>query len=182
MTEKDVPTYGEILSATQYIEGKEQTAIATSEVALTVTTLTPEALDQYIVGLSTPQVAEFAIRVAAVAKIAYKAKQLANLRLVELEQTGKFFVDPADGTPYQFTGGRHREIKNLDGFVSDLAAQGIDARPLLPWLSSGAFKVGETIKGDERIKAAVNEWAVWTDDPLALVELDRKTLRPVKRY
>jgi len=156
--------------------------IATSEVALTVTTLSPEALDQHMMTLTTPQVAEFAIRVAAIAKIAYKAKQLANLRLVELEQTGKFFVDPADGTPYQFTGGRHRELKNIDGFIADLASQGIDARPLVPWFSSNAFKVGDTIKGDERIKAAVNEWAVWTDDPLALVELDRKTLRPVKRY
>ena len=156
--------------------------IATSEVALTVTTLSPEALDQHMMTLTTPQVAEFAIRVAAIAKIAYKAKQLANLRLVELEQTGKFFVDPADGTPYQFTSGRHRKIKNIDGFVAQLAADGIDARPLVPWLASDAFKVGENIVGDERIKAAVNEFAKWEDDPLALVELDRKTLRPVKRY
>jgi hypothetical protein len=154
--------------------------IATSAVAVVVTTLDAQALDQHLVAMSPEEVAEFALRAAAIAKVAAKAKALAHARLVELGQTGQVFTDPADGTPYQLTGGRHRKIKNVGAFVEQLASEGIDARPLLPWLASDAFKVGTDIQGDERIKAAVLEWAVWVDDPLTLVELDPRTMRPVR--
>jgi hypothetical protein len=155
-------------------------ATPTSAVALIVTTLSPEGLDQHLVVLTPDEVAEFALRAAAIAKVAAKAKALAHARLVELGQTGVVFTDPADGTPYQLTGGRHRKIKNVGAFVEQLASEGIDARPLVPWLASDAFKVGADIQGDERIKAAVLEWAVWIDDPLTLVELDPRTMRPVR--
>lgn len=155
--------------------------VATSAVAVTVTTLTPEALDQYLVSLSPEEVAEFALRAAAIAAVAGRAKKVAHLRLVEMGQSGQVFRDPADGTPYCLTGGRHRRIKNVPGLVDQLAADGIDARPLVPWLSSDAFRVGETIIGDPRVKGAIAEFAEWVDDPLSLVELDPRTMKPVRR-
>lgn len=167
--------------AEQAMKRDDAPPIATSEVALTVTTLTPEALDAHLMALEPWQIAEFAVRAAAIAKIAARARQIAHLRLVEKGQTGVVFTDPADGTPYQLTGGRHRAIKNVDGFIAELAAEGIDARPLVPWLSSSAFKVGRDIDGDPRIAVAVEEFAVWVEDPLTLVELDPKTLRPARR-
>jgi hypothetical protein len=156
-------------------------ALATTEVALTVTTLNADALDRYLMELPVERVAEFALRVTAVVKIAGQAKQYAIARLTQMGNVGQVFRDPVDGTPYLFTGGRHRRIKDVSGFVEQLAADGIDARPLIPWLSSNAFKVGETIEGDERIKEAVKEWAVWEDAPLGLVELDPRTMKPVRR-
>lgn len=156
-------------------------ALATTEVALTVTTLNPDALNRYLMELPADRVAEFALRAAAVAKIAGQAKQYAIARLTQMGNVGQVFRDPVNGTPYLFTGGRNRRIKDVAGFVEQLAADGIDARPLIPWLASNAFKVGETIEGDERIKAAVKEWAVWEDAPLGLVELDPRTMKPVRR-
>lgn len=155
--------------------------LAMTEVALTVTTLEPNILDQHLMGLPPERVAEFAVRAAAVARIASQAKMVAYARLIQMGSTGKVFTDPVDGKPYHFTGGRHRAIKNIDGFVTQLAAEGIDARPLIPWLSSNAFKVGRDIDGDPRIAVAVEEFAEWVDDALALVELDPKTMKPVRR-
>lgn len=163
------------------LDSPRQLPIPTSSVALTVSTLTPEALDRHIAAMEPETLAEFSLRAAAIAKVASRAKQVANLRLVDLGQTGQVFTDPADGTPYCLTGGRHRRIKDIPGFVEQLAADGIDARPLIPWLSSSAFRVGETIEGDYKVKAAVKEWAVWEDDPVSLVELDKVTMKPVKR-
>lgn len=151
--------------------------VATSAVALTVTTLTPEALDAYLLEMSPEEVAEFALRASAIAKIAGKAKAAAHARLVEMGKTGAVFYDPADNTPYQFTGGRSRRIKDIQGFVEQLAADGIDARPLVPWLSSNAFKVSESIEGDPRVAEAVKEFAQWQDEPLSLVELDKTTMK-----
>lgn len=148
--------------------------LATSEVALTIATLNNEALDKYLCEMPAERLAEFAIRIAAVSKLTARAKQVAHARLVELGQTGVTFTDPADGTAYHFTGGRHRRIKNVQGFVEFLAVQGIDARPLIPWLSSNAFRVGQDIEGDERIKEAVKEYAIWEDDAVSMVELDER--------
>lgn len=159
----------------------EAKTLATTEVALTITSLDADVLDQHLMGLPPERVAEFAIRAASVARIAAQAKAVAHARLVQMGHTGVVFTDPVDGIPYQLTGGRHRAIKNVDGFVAQLAADGIDARPLMPWLSSTAFKVGQQIEGDDRVKAAIAEWAVWVDDPLTLVELDPKTMRPARR-
>lgn len=162
-------------------QDRDRQPIPTSAVAVTVTTLTAESLDRHIAAMEPETLAEFSLRAAAIAKVAARAKQVANLRLVELGQTGQVFTDPADGTPYCLTGGRHRRIKDIPGFVEQLAADGIDARPLIPWLSSSAFRVGETIEGDYKVKAAVKEWAVWEDDPVSLMELDPRTMKPVKR-
>jgi len=160
------------------VDGK---TLATTEVALTVTTLDPLALDQHLMALPPERVAEFAIRAAAIARIAAQAKTVAYARLVQMGSEGDLFRDPVDDKIYRFTGGRHRVLKNVDGFVTQLAADGIDARPLLPWLSSNAFKIGDQIEGDQRIKDAVKEFATWVDDPLSLVELDPKTMRAVRR-
>lgn len=153
----------------------------TNAIAIILTTLSPEGLDQFLMMLSPAEVAEFALRASAIAKVASKAKALAHARLVELGQTGQVFTDPADGTPYQLTGGRHRKIKNIGGFLAQLMSDGVSIRLLSPFLASDAIKVGEAIEGDERIKEAVKQWALWQDDPLTLVELDPKNMKPVRR-
>lgn len=160
---------------------EETQPVETSAVALTVTTLSPEALDRHIAAMTPEQAVEFSLRVSAIASLCSRAKKIANLRLVEMGQTGQVFHDPADGTPYQFTGGRHRKVKDIPALIAQLAVDGVTLKDIVPWMSSSAFKVGDTIIGDARVKDAVNEWAVWEDDPVSLVELDPKTMRPVRR-
>lgn len=155
-------------------------ALATSEVALTVSTLDNDALDRHIQEMTPERAVEFALRVSAIAKVCSRAKAVALAKVVALR--GTTFVDPADGTPYRLDQGRHRKIKDVPGFVEQLAADGIDARPLIPWFASDAFKVGDGIEGDARIKAAVQEWATWVDDTaVSLIELDPVTGKPKRR-
>lgn len=156
--------------------------LAMTEVALTVTTLLPDALDAEMLTWPAERVAEFAIRAAQVARIAAQAKTVAYARLVQMEATGDLFRDPVDQRLYRFTGGRHRKVRDIAGLLAQLDADGVkDVRSLAPWLASDAIKVSESIDGDSRIKEAVREFAAWIDDPLSLVEIDETTMKPVRR-
>lgn len=160
-----------------------ETAPRTSlNVAIVAATLDENAIGAHIAAMPPEEAFAFLTRLADVLKRANFARSLVQQRLVTLGQDNGTFTDPIDGKTYRYARGRSRRIKDIPGFVEQLAADGIDARPLIPWLSSSAFRVGETIEGDERVQTAVKEWAVWEDDKsLSLIEIDPVTGKALKR-